>query len=81
MVIKKIKGKISKITDGVFNKERNIGYKKCLSKSLKNSISSIIPVIKIIEKKVIKIFTNELQKIFNKNLIYVFIFFSNLIFS
>tara|TARA_B100000787_G_scaffold132425_1_gene101263 strand:- start:1126 stop:1371 length:246 start_codon:yes stop_codon:yes gene_type:complete len=80
VLIKNIKGKISKIIEGVFKKERNIGYEKCSFISLKNSISSKIPTIKIILKKRKKIFQNELKKIFNKNLIYVFIFFLNLIF-
>tara|TARA_B100000767_G_C19325060_1_gene353213 strand:- start:271 stop:513 length:243 start_codon:yes stop_codon:yes gene_type:complete len=80
VLINNIKGKISKIIEGVFSKDNNIGYTKFSSTFLKNSISSKIPVIKIIPKKRKNIFQNELKNIFSKNLIYVFIFVLNSIF-
>lgn len=69
-----MKGKISKITEGVFKKERSIGYEKFTFLSLKNSISSKIFEVKIIIKKRKKILSNEIEYKDNKNLIYVFIY-------
>jgi hypothetical protein len=59
---KKIKGSISKITEGAFNNDRKTIYKKFISIDLKKLISSKIPLIDITKKKIIKIFKNEILK-------------------
>ena len=52
-----MKGKISKITDGVFNKVKKIGKVIETSRSLKKLISSNIFKINANDKKTIKVFT------------------------
>ena len=66
---KKTKGSISNKTEGVFNKDKKKRYEKLKSIFLKNSICSRIFVIKIIIKKTIKIFNNEILKRLIRNLI------------
>ena len=55
--------------DGVFNADKNAGYKKCTFIVLKNSISSkiLIIIIKVINIK--KTLTKLLKNIFNKKII------------
>jgi hypothetical protein len=69
MLNKKIKGRISNKIEGVFNKDKNKRYKKLISIPLKNSTCSRIFVIKMIIKKIIKIFKNETLKRLIRNLI------------
>ena len=58
MVIKKIKGNISNIIDGIFKKVKNIGIPIETSKSLKKLISSKIFNIKAKVTKIKIVFKN-----------------------
>ena len=74
VLIKKIKGNISKRIEGVFNRAKKEGKKKSILISLKNCNSSSIVVISTTAEKIIKILIKHIKKRFVKNLIYVFIF-------
>ena len=58
MVIKKIKGNISNIIDGIFKKVKNMGIVIETSKSLKKLISSKIFNINANDKKTMNVFNN-----------------------
>ena len=60
---------MSKIIEGVFNRDKNIGNIKFDLVSLKKSICSKIFIISINIKKIINIFKKDLKKRRNKNLI------------
>jgi hypothetical protein len=74
VVIKKIKGSISKIIDGEFSNDRKIGKLEATSISLKNSNS--VNRFKInIKLNIIEItYNKDFKKISVKNFIYIFIF-------
>ena len=57
-VIRKIKGKISKITEGIFKKVKKIGRVIETCKSLKKFTSSKIFKIKAKDKNTINVFSN-----------------------
>ena len=67
--IRKIKGMISKITDGAFNKDKNNGNVKLTSISLKKSICSKIFNKTINVKKIKKTFVKDFKKRLIKNFI------------
>ena len=75
VVIKKMKGSISKIIDGEFNNDKKIGKLEETSISLKNSNS--VNRFKInIKLNIIEItYSKDFKKISVKNFIYIFIFF------
>tara|TARA_B100000787_G_C16166845_1_gene284346 strand:- start:947 stop:1177 length:231 start_codon:yes stop_codon:yes gene_type:complete len=61
-VIKNIKGRISNIIEGEFNKDKKTGYKMCvLSIPLKNSNSSNIPIITIKQKNTLITLINDFK--------------------
>jgi hypothetical protein len=74
VVIKKIKGSISKIIEGEFKNERSIGNPIPTSISLKNSNSVNKFKIKIKLNIIETTYNKDLRKIIVRNFIYILIF-------